>query len=178
MLISENIGYGAALDLGLNHILNSQYYSDESIVYFGNVDVYPTQPLRAEVSTGIPMLNIYDTRRLKNVNPFLTKFQYLFFFLAKMAAKYKSKYLLLAWLAIQKITSKIPSKPAAVHGALFCLNVGDLRTVCPIFNPNVFLYCEEMFFQQTLLLLNKFEHIGSVSTGSYFSNSSKRFENW
>jgi GT2 family glycosyltransferase len=180
-----NIGYGAALNCGLDVV--AELHKDKSyVVFFGNVDIFPTRlDLACIEDAYVPMLNINELN--VNKNPFLKKIHRYFIFIPCMAAKFESKFLLLIWLVVQKIIHLIPGKPIAVHGSLFCLTSMQLLSLMPIFNADVFLYCEEMFFMRKISRLglefkqseNYFMHSGSISTSKTIKLDKKSFFlNW
>jgi GT2 family glycosyltransferase len=188
VIYNGNTGYGAALNLGLGKILED--YStfenkEDCIIFFGNVDVMPIREIRMEKVEGVPILNILHNG--KNHNPFITRLDKRFLWVHCLAAKSKSLFLYIIGLIIHKLVSLIPSKPVAVHGSLFCLSLEQLIKLHPIFDEDVFLYSEELFF---MLAIEKnglsfvesdlwFNHIGSVSTSKTINQSRKEFFlNW
>ena len=82
LIASDNIGYGAALNIGLEKVISiadsSAYAGEDVLVLFGNVDVLPINVSTQTFSkTEVPLLKIYENGRQRN--PFLTAFQINFF---------------------------------------------------------------------------------------------------
>lgn len=182
-----NSGYGSGLNLGLSKIIKLNLYSSEDCIFFGNSDVYPINKIKKfeEHIKYIPILNIYKNNI--NCNPFLNSCQKKIIWIAYLAAIIKSKLLKNTSIILTRVLKKLPCKIVAVHGSLFCLSYKDILEIHPIFNENVFLYCEELYFMKRVGSLKKsfyktkvkFNHIGSVSTGEYIKNNKKiNFINW
>lgn len=180
VLCLPNVGYGAALNAGLDRALAGDHLSEDGMVFFGNCDVVPTHRIEAnEALPDIPMPIIHTGR--KSENPLLTRAQERFLFVSELSAKLNSKILFFTWVTLKKIISYFfnRSPAVAVHGSLFCAKVSKIRDIHPIFEESVFLYCEELFFMRKLKSTGarlqyvnlKFSHEGSVSTGKYVKQS-------
>jgi len=186
IIYNENNGYGDALNKGVDVILSDSKYNDDSILFFGNSDIVPTKIILPIGNNGVPILNIYQNGR--QLNPFLTSFELRFIWILCLSAKVRSKTLLYLWHIFRKLFSNFRGRSVvAVHGSLFCLSLADAAKLHPIFDPRVFLYCEELFFMRKIVKnkLNyvespyEFDHIGSVSTGKTIKlNKNKYFDNW
>ena len=186
----DNVGYGSALNVGLDKVISLAdefKLNNNELVLFGNIDVFPSS-----IKTGyldlntVPLINILENGRQRN--PFLTMFQSRLLWITKLASKYNSSLLLRVWRAIYRVTKLLPSKNSyAVHGALFGLQISQIRLCGPIFDSRVFLYCEELFFARAIQKAGlKFaksdiyvEHIGSVSTSKTIKKDWRFFfKNW
>ena len=191
LIASDNIGYGAALNIGLEKVISiadSEAHAGEDVlVLFGNVDVLPINVSTQTLGKNqVPLLNIYEGGRQRN--PFLTTFQSRFLWVTKLASKYRSRTILGLWKTIYRTARLIPSKKSyAVHGAMFGLSVRQVKLCSPIFDSRVFLYCEELFFSRAIHRSSfKFtvsdisvEHIGSVSTSKTIKKDRRFFfKNW
>ena len=186
LICNENNGYGGALNKGIDVILSSANYDSKNILFFGNADIVPVKPILPIKNNGVPILNIYQDG--KKLNPFLTKFESKFIWILCLSAKLRSKTLLYLWYLFRKLISLCKGRTVvAVHGSLFCLSLADVAKLHPIFNPKVFLYCEELFFMRKVARGKLdysessyvFDHIGSVSTGKSIKlNDEAYFNNW
>jgi len=186
----DNVGYGAALNAGLDKVVSLSNHSnlnERELVLFGNVDVFPRSIKTQEFDERtIPIINIYENGRQRN--PFLTSFQSHFLWITRLASKYNSGLILDIWKSIYRITKFIPLKKVyAVHGAIFGLQIRHLKLCCPIFDPRVFLYCEELFFARAVHRAGltfdasdiSVEHVGSVSTSETIKKDQRAFfANW
>ncbi len=123
----------------------------------------------------------------KQQNPMLTSLQNKFVWIPCISAKYNSKALLYFWIFVKKLLSILPSKTFAIHGSIFILKITQIKKIHPIFNEDVFLYCEEMFFANKIRINNFkfvkrnifFNHTGSVSTRKFYDGQDdERFKNW
>jgi hypothetical protein len=182
---SPNVGYGAALNYGLDIILKSNR-GLSYVVFFGNIDVYPKKINLSSVNEDfIPVLNIEESGQ--NKNPFLKNLHLYFLFIPCLAARWESKAILMLWMIFKKVIDFFPGTTKAVHGSLFGLTDKQLSQLMPIFNAQVFLYCEELFFMSSVKKANfkfkktdnDFIHIGSVSTNKTIKLDKERyFKNW
>ena len=187
VIYNENNGYGDALNKGIDLILSSSNYCSDSILFFGNADIIPKEPILPINYNGVPVLNIYQEQKI--LNPFLTKFESNFIWILCLSAKLRSKSLLFLWYVFRKLNEPFRGSGAiaAVHGSLFCLSLQDIKKIHPIFDSRVFLYCEELFFMRKVKSIGleyintnlHFKHLGSVSTAKSIKLDKKKFfMNW
>lgn len=181
VLESDNIGYGPALNIGLDFIKNKCDEAADVCIFFGNCDVKP-QFINEYVAPGVlPEITVYT--KGKNSNPFLTKAQMKFLKLLFWSAKYESITIKAIWSVINKIVRYIPSRTAAVHGSIMAINLKSLRKLPKLFCDEIFLYQEEIFFAHVIasshMKIEKsslhFVHEGSVSTAGTVKKDIKSY---
>lgn len=145
LIESDNVGYGAGLNKGLDYIYKTEKNYKNIIVFAGNMDL-----IYQKISENLPDGNfvyvpkIYEGKR--NRNPFLTKLQRKIIFLYKFAASTKSPFIYYIVISINKLIGFIPSKIWAVHGSLFCFRYILIDKKRKLFNDKSFLYGEELEF--------------------------------
>lgn len=185
VLESANRGYGCALNLALKYV-DENCDCTQSVILFGNVDVEPDVLVPVSVKpASLPEVAVIEGSRDRN--PFLTQLQKRLIGLYGHAAKTHSRTLLRMCLALNKAFAIVPSRTWAVHGALFAIPGTLISGFRDVFSPDVFLYCEELFFARKVEALGlhfqrcgiSVRHVGGVSTGSTLrANSDRFFENW
>lgn len=145
LVTMENIGYGAALNVGLSTILKS-HDGGSGFIFAGNLDV-EYQSIQSVLPDGnfIYVPKVKEPGR-RNRNPFLTRAQRRFVWTYKFAARYRSVSMYFLAVAINKVVGLIPSKIWAVHGSLFCFNIRSISLECLPFDTKSFLYGEELEF--------------------------------
>jgi len=181
----DNHGYGSALNAALR-IASKIDLVEDSLVLLGNVDVMPISIELDPIQEGqIPQIDVLEGGR--NRNPFLTVFQKKMLFMYKLAAKRKSPFLLAMAVYLNRFLSLFPGETWAVHGSFIALPGTLINKFDSTFSPDVFLYCEELFFAEKVETLGyrfqqyriAVEHIGSVSTGPAIKRDKlKLFKNW
>ncbi|MDA7852936.1 hypothetical protein N9A71_05240 [Porticoccaceae bacterium] len=184
LIENANTGYGSALNLAYGWVLDKVDMLSEKLIFSGNLDIEYISigsKLPGETAVFMPFL---ESKKKGDQNPFLTHFQKNVFPLFTLAAKFKSRNLLLLALLTSKILGIFPSRFYACHGSLFAFT-GDLLSK-HIFNNESFLYCEELEFAE---YVNRkgvqfspseifYRHTGKVSTGSFFVSKKSKFMNW
>lgn len=186
LIESSNIGYGAAINKGINYIKN--YENDKNkinnniVIFAGNMDlIYKNIPEKLSIGNFVYVPQVYENNR--NRNPFLTRLQKnLSINFYKLAAVTNSVFFYYIAIGINKLIGFIPSKIWAVHGSLFCFNYKLINKYEKIFNDNSFLYAEELEFASYMEYKNAIfintdiivEH-KSHATTQYINKSRKDF---
>ncbi len=178
-----NTGYGSALNAGIDRILAS--HPEDALVLFGNVDVMPVSIGGARLGAlELPEITVLQDG--VDRNPFLTWSQRRtlpWFGLPLRTGNWAS---LVAVQAASRLLRFLSSRTWAVHGSMFAATTDQLRSLVPLFDDDVFLYCEELFFARKAERLGyKFtrvpivvDHIGSVSTFAVKASREKFFKIW
>ena len=178
----DNIGYGAALNFAINHSL-IKYGEAELVFIAGNLDVIFTEIGEFESGKYVYIPKAFEGKR--NRNPFLTLLQKRLLFLHFFTLKSMSPLVLFFVTAVLKIAGRLPSKVWAVHGSVFCFNskiISDKK----IFNPNTFLYSEELEFAsycdsvkaKRINVGMSYDHLGHVSTSKIIKNNQAFLRYW
>lgn len=188
IILSENVGYGRALNVVYKYILDTYEVLDEITVFSGNLDVYfKSLPCYLPKGNYVYVPKVFEGNR--NRNPFLTKFQSRFLRLHRFSLKSKNIAVFKSVIVLLKITSFIPSKIWAIHGSLFCFNGRILNTSVngALFNEKSFLYSEELEFASYIDNVSKStfintdiicEHDAHVSTSKLICSTNDFFEVW
>jgi len=185
LIESANIGYGGALNKGVNFALANSSREENEVFFLSNLDVEfdKIPPLVDKRSSYLPSVLQNGRER----NPFMTVFQRKVIFQYDLAAKLNSVLLLKVAVAITKVLGLIPSQVYAMHGSCFCISKKAISAFdTSIFNDESFLYCEELEFAEYIkkngVKIEKSEiackHIGGVATGPFFNTKSAVFPIW
>ena len=178
---SENIGYGAALNRGVEAARLAGLAIGDWLL-LSNLDV-----IFDDIDLSLPLGSVqvpFCFEDNRNRNPFMTRVSVLALPLYALAAARRNKQLHRLARFLHKALLLIPSRPAAVHGSAFLFRLKE-EILLGIFNSNVFLYCEELEFMSWarsmdyLFVSTKtaYRHVGGVSTSTSISGE-KKFENW
>lgn len=185
LITLPNVGYGVALNRAIEYLSSYRDLGCEAqtVLVMGNIDV----EFKYLPST-IPQKKVYipdATDGVRILNPFLTRCQKKFLKFHDFAERLDSKLILIIGILVLKCTRFFPSKPWAVHGSIFALDL-QLATGAVIFNSNTFLYSEELEFASWVEKNDfeldyseiSYEHTGGVSTFEYRRSFKKFFSVW
>ena len=181
LIKSLNIGYGAALNLGIAEALKDGMKAGDWLL-LSNMDV-EFQCLDLEGSERVVSV-CQCLQSGQDMNPFLTALSKKALPIHVLSARLESPLLKKCALAAQSLLKLLPSVPVAVHGSAFIFR-WDQGYSIPIFNDKSFLYCEELEFMswaernfcELRASKTSFTHIGEVvSAHAVFETS--RFHNW
>eukprot|EP01029_Cantina_marsupialis_P026158 TRINITY_DN6960_c0_g1_i1.p1 TRINITY_DN6960_c0_g1~~TRINITY_DN6960_c0_g1_i1.p1 ORF type:complete len:255 (-),score=16.31 TRINITY_DN6960_c0_g1_i1:149-913(-) len=145
LIESENIGYGGALNLGIDYCLKN-FKKDSFKIFAGNLDIEYVRIPKELPSGNFVYVPVIEEDGRRNRNPFLTKKQKRVASIYYIAGFTQSPIIYLLVVAINKIIGLIPSKIWAIHGSLFCFDSKLLNNDYSIFNNKSFLYGEELEF--------------------------------
>lgn len=182
LIESSNVGYGRGLNIGLSNLLNN---NDCNYIFFGNLDIeFVSLPKLELMDDGVIVPTVLENGL--NRNPFLTVLQKKFLFLHKISIYSNSLIVFRFVILIQKFLSFFPSDIWAVHGSQFAISFNLLKNKgSNIFNPNSFLYAEELefasYFQDEKFIQNVgfvVKHTGGISTNEFFSSRREFYDNW
>jgi hypothetical protein len=185
LIISDNIGYGAALNLGIKKSLQIEK-ENEFIFLIGNLDIeYKNLTENFIDGKYVYMPQIKEKNRV-NRNPFFTILQKQFLPLCLFAGRLQSTFLLDLIIGFNKIIGYLPSRTWAIHGSLFCFHSSCIDINKEIFNNNSLLYCEELEFASYMQYRDveiissevSINHIGQVSTNQVNSSKKKFLKLW
>jgi len=143
LLKSNNYGYSYSLNLALKYFKKN---INIGTVFCGNLDIEFLKIDFSFVNKSGVFVPIVIEKKRKNRNPFLTKFQKKIFPFYKIAAIYKSSFLYLIAIFLNKIVGFIPSKVFAIHGSIFIFSSDIIKFKNLPFNDKSFLYGEELEF--------------------------------
>ena len=144
LLLSDNVGYGKALNLAFTWVKDHSK-GESSTILAGNIDItFKTIPKKFECGKFCYIPEVYEGNR--NRNPFMTRAQKSILPIYNMAYSMNSTFFLKIAMLFNRIVAYVPSKPWAVHGSLFCFDISLLQNSCELFNEDTFLYCEELEF--------------------------------
>ena len=168
LVTSENVGYGAALNVGMLTILNN-HDGGPGFIFAGNLDI-EYQYIQSSLPDGnfIYVPKVEEAGR-HDRNPFLTRVQRRFVWTYKFAARYDSVLLYFLAVGINKLLGFIPSKIWAIHGSLFCFNLKNISLECLPFDSRSFLYGEELEFA-SFMEAQDAEFIGADITVKHISH--------
>lgn len=186
LIENENVGYGKALNDAFDVIRNESALSEDDLIIAGNLDleikrkdvVVSTKP-----TAYMPMV-FQDG---KDKNPYIKKIQRPLLPLYGLVYLTRSPVLFKAVAGFIKIFKAFPSRPYTCHGSLFVINGALLKDMTgSIFNPDSFLYVEELEFGEYLaqhrinlttseIIVN---HIGRVSTAEVTENLNESIRLW
>ena len=187
LLVSENVGYGRALNILISHIRKKYSKGEKAnrVIYIGNLDIeYKELPKHIPMGNVAYILKATENRRDRN--PFLTRLQKRFLFLHAASLKTRSLFIFQSIILIIKIISLFPSKPWTTHGSVFCFNFDALNDE-DIFNEKTFLYSEELEYGSWLdrspktpliSISGHYEHQANVSTSMLISSKRDFFNLW
>lgn len=184
LIESENLGYGAGLNIAIKYYKSNMTPSPSDVILLGNLDILFER-------INIPNINeprafiAYGLENNKKLNPFLTLAQKKILFIHSIPANFNSSLLLYCTTAIVKIFSLLKSPPWTTHGSLFCINSAALDE-SEIFNQNSFLYSEELEFgshlEKTSIKLEnidiRYQHIPHAATSRIISGHKRFFKYW
>lgn len=187
-LLSENVGYGSALNFAIDYIHKTHSFKHDwnVIVHAGNLDIE-----FKHVPDNLPKGNYAYMLRAKeggrNRNPFLTNLQKKFLSMHRLSLNLNSTAWFKFVIIFLRVISYIPSSPWTTHGSLFSVSYSALKQKGPIFDENSFLYSEELEYgswlsHEPLTKLiecdGEYEHSPHAATKNVNSNFKDFFKLW